>query len=244
MELSESVRQTLGIQRALVLDTATVDYVTISKVAADYLSHTVTANATVGLAWSRSTRALADNLPTLPPCTIVQLCGVIPQPAGEEHNVELVRSAAHNAGAKAVTFYAPLVVPDPKTADILRKQPGIREALATCNYLTTAVVAVGMWAPGESTIYDALPPEQSALFAARGAIAETCGILLDRDGQPLHDGLDGRAIAVTIDQLRRASDVVTITTDAHRVAAVQALTRSGLVSTLITTSLVAHRLLQ
>src|SRR5690606_37347752 len=129
IELSERVREALGILRALVLEATSNETAGVSRIAADYLQRTVEPNAFVGLAWSRTTRALVDNLTTLKPCTIVQLCGVIPRPEGEEHNVELVRNAANNAGAKAVTFYAPLVVPDANTADILRKQPGIREAL-------------------------------------------------------------------------------------------------------------------
>ena len=242
-ELSESLRAALGIRHALVLDTAPQPRTQVGALAAEYLGSTVVAGATVGLAWSRSTQALVEHLHDLPPCTIVQLCGVIPQAMGEEHNVELVRRAAQNVGATAVTFYAPLVVPDATTAATLRRQPGIADALRHCDHLSVAVIAVGQWAPGESTVHDALPARQQALFAKRGAIAESCGMLVAADGRPLRDGLQKRTIAATEAQLRRADDVVALANEPHRAPAVRALTRRGLVSTLITHRAVAERLL-
>ena len=243
-ELSEALRAALGIRRALVLDAAPEPRAQVGALAAEYLRETVTDGASVGLAWSRSTQALVERLHDLPTCTIVQMCGVIQHAVGEEQNVELVRRAAQNVGATAITFYAPLVVPDPGTAATLRRDPGIADALRRCGRLSVAVIAVGQWEPGESTVHDALPARQRAQFAKRGAVAESCGILVAGDGRPLRDGLQKRTIAATETQLRRAGDVVALATGAHRIAAVRALARSGLVTTLITHRAVAERLLR
>ena len=90
-ELSEALRAALGIRRALVLDAAPEPRAQVGALAAEYLRDTVTAGASVGLAWSRSTQALVQHLHDLPTCTIVQMCGVIQHAVGEEQNVELVR---------------------------------------------------------------------------------------------------------------------------------------------------------
>jgi DNA-binding transcriptional regulator LsrR (DeoR family) len=242
-ELSEAVRAILGIRRALVVDSDVSPRTQVGALAAEYLRESVGAGATVGIAWSRSTQALVEHLHDLPRCTIVQLCGVIPQAMGEEHNVELVRRAAQNVGATAVTFYAPLVVPDAGTAATLRRQPGIADTLRHCDQLSVAVIAVGQWETGESTVHDALPARQRSVFANRGAVAESCGILFAGDGRPLRDGLQRRTIAATEAQLRRAGDVVALATEANRTPAVRAMTKRGLVSTLITHRGVAERLL-
>lgn len=244
VDLSEQLRAALGIRRALVAESGRDSRAQVGALAAEYLCDSVKPGATVGLAWSRSTLALAEHLHDLPPCSIIQLCGVIPRAHGEEHNVELVRRAAQNVGATAVTFYAPLVVPDPTTAATLRRQPGIADALRRCDRLSVAVVAVGMWAPGDSTVHDALPAQQRATFAKRGTVAESCGILLDADGRAIRNGLQKRTIAVTEAQLRRAGDVVALATEADRTAAVRSMTRSGLVSTLITYREAAERLIE
>lgn len=242
-ELSEELGRLLGIRRALVIDTTINPRIRVGALAAEHLRDTVAPGATVGLAWSRSAQALVEHLHDLPECTIVQLCGVIPQATGEEQNVELVRHAAQNVGGTAVTFYAPLVVPDAATATTLRKQPGIADALRCCDRLSVAVIAVGQWETGESTVHDALSPQQRSTFAKRGAVAETCGILFAGDGRPLREGLQKRTIAVTEAQLRRADDIVALVSEPHRAPAIRALTKRGLVTTLITQRAVAERLI-
>ena len=242
-DLSEALRSALRIRRALVLGTVTEPRTQVGALAAEYLRETVVAGSSVGIAWSRSTQALVEHLHDLAPCTIVQLCGVITHATGEEQTVELVRRAAQNVGATAVAFYAPLVVSDPSTAATLRRQPGIADALRRCNQLSAAVIAVGQWAPGDSTVHDALPARERVLYAKRGAVAESCGILFAADGRPLRDGLQKLSIAATEAQLRRADDVIALVSEPHRTPAIRALTRSGIVSTLITHRAVAERLL-
>jgi DNA-binding transcriptional regulator LsrR (DeoR family) len=241
--LSDELRDRRGLQRAIVVDDAPNPRSQVGAAAARYLKDTIVPDSNVGLAWSRSTQALAEHVPRLPRCTIVQLCGVVAEVSGEEHNVELVRRAARQAGVSAVTFYAPLVVSDAAGAAALRRQPGIAGALDRCGTLHTAVIAIGMWARGESTVHDALPGDEQRLFASRGAIAETCGILFDKDGVPLTDGLQDRTVAITASQLRGTADVVALATDIERVPAMIALARSGIVSTLITHREVAHNIL-
>lgn len=241
--MSQQLQELLGVERVLVVDHASDARAAVGAVAAGYLQDTVVAGSNVGLAWSRSTQALTEHLTDLPRCTIVQLCGVVANAYGEEHNVELVRRAARRAKAASVTFYAPLVVPDAATASALGRQAGITEALAHCDNLRTAVIAVGLWAPRESTVYDALTEAEREHYRRAGTVAETCGILIAEDGTLIADGLQDRTLAVSADQLRRTRDVVALATDAERAPAAAALARSGLLTTLITHRELARELL-
>ena len=155
--------------------------------------------------------------------------------------MELVRRAARACGGKAVTFYAPLVLPDAATASTLRLQPGIAEALALCDDLSVAVIAVGQWEPRSSTVYDYLPEAEA--FSRRGAVAESCGLLFDADGAVIPDGLQERLVAVTESQLRQTDHVVALATEPERGHAIRALSRSGLLTALVTHRHVAERLL-
>lgn len=242
-EISVKLAAALGIERAVVLAVATDPMSQIGALTARYLADAVQAEATVGIAWSRSTQALVEHLEPGPPCTVVQLCGVITQAEGEEQNVELVRRAAKSLGGRPMTFYAPLVVSEPAVATALKRQPGIAEALRACDHLDVAVIAVGQWEPGESTVHDALTPAERAVFAKRGAVAESAGMLFSSTGKQLRDGLQRRVIAVNERQLRRAGDVIALASDDGRAAAVRALTRSGLVNTLITHRSLAEKIL-
>jgi DNA-binding transcriptional regulator LsrR (DeoR family) len=242
-DLSERLAAALGIERAIVLAIATEPMTQIGALAARYLAEVVQPEATIGIAWSRSTQALVEHLEPAAPCTVVQLCGVIVRAVGEEQNVELVRRAAASLGGRPITFYAPLVVSEPAVAAALKRQPGIADALRACNHLDVAVIAVGQWRPGESTVHDALPPAERATFARRGAVAESAGMLFASNGKQLRDGLQRRVIAVDERQLRKAGDVIALAIDLGRVPAVHALTRSGLIRTLITHRAVAEEIL-
>ena len=49
-----------------------------------------------------------------------------------------------------------MVLPDPGTARVLRTQPEIARAIAAYPRVTKAVVGIGAWAPGLSTVADAV----------------------------------------------------------------------------------------
>jgi DNA-binding transcriptional regulator LsrR (DeoR family) len=241
--LSEELRAALGLRKALVLTAASEPRTQVGAMAARYLAEVVPPGGRVGIAWSRSTQALVEHVRDVPPCRFVQLCGVIPRAAEEEQSVDLVRRAARAVGGTAVTFYAPFVVADAATGSALRRQSGIAEALHECDRLDVAVITVGQWCPGESTVHDALPVAEQELFRRRGALAESCGLLLDEHGRVLNGGLQQRVVAVSEAQLRRTREVVVVATDEVRTPAVRALARSGMADTLITHRAVAEQLL-
>jgi DNA-binding transcriptional regulator LsrR (DeoR family) len=243
--LSARLRDALGIRRALVLGAVADPRTEVGALAARHLRDVLEPGCTVGIAWSRATQALVEHL-RLAPCTVVQLCGVIPKVAAaddEVHNVELVRQAARQCHGTAVTFYAPLVLPDAAATAMLRRQPGIADALRFCEQLTAAVISIGQWEPGASTVHDALPYRERVAFGRAGAVAETAGMLFDGRGRQLRDGLQKRVVAITERQLRRTPEVVALVCEPERGPAIRSLMRSGLVSTLITHRAVAERLL-
>jgi DNA-binding transcriptional regulator LsrR (DeoR family) len=241
--LSGSLSDAFGLRRALVLAEARRPRTQVGALAGRHLSDVVGPGDRVGIAWSLANQALVEHLRGLPPCRFVQLCGVIPRTAEEEQSVDLVRRAARAVGGTAATFYSPFVVPDAPTATALRRQPGIAEVLHECDRLDVAVITVGQWSPGASTVHDALPAPEQAQFRRRGVVAESCGILFAGDGTELQDGLQQRVVAVSARQLQRAGEVVVLATEAERAAAVGAIARSGLVHTLITHRAVAEALL-
>src|SRR4051812_48030624 len=244
-ELSDRLAAVLGIRRVLVADAPEPQQwvEATGSLAARYLQDVVTSDSVLGIAWSRAARALTERLTSLPPCTVVQLCGVLAHTHGEEHNVELVRRVAQQSGGSAFTFYAPLVLPDAATARTLRAQPGIVDALSKCADVSVAVIAVGQWEPGSSTVFDALTEGEARSFADRGVVAESAGMLFDAQGGLIDEGFVGRVVAITEPQLRKVDDVVALATEPDRVHAIRAITRSGLVTTLVTHRAVAEAVL-
>ena len=111
-------------------------------------------------------------LTALPRCTVVQLSGVAPLRPIDVNAVEAVEADRFVARGIAYPIYAPLLLPDGAAAHMLRQQPGIAEAIGPFNRVTKAVITVGAWGPGLSTVYDALSERERQRYRRQGGCAE------------------------------------------------------------------------
>src|SRR5271170_5154466 len=196
----------------------------------------------LGLSWSRALSGLTAALTQLPPCPIVQLTGAVPPPDGRDL-LDLVRSVARIGGGPAHVFYAPMLLDDAATAAAIRRQGDIAEALALVPSVTIAVVAIGAWAPGLSTIYDAITPAERDAVAALGVRAELAGVFIGEDGRPVPTPLDSRMIVTPGPALERIPFVLCVAYDVAKSPAVCAAIRGGLVHGLVTHSSLARSML-
>lgn len=204
----------------------------LAKAAAAEITRQAPAGGTLGISWSRTLDLASQLVRDLPRCDIVQLAGALPA-AAESNPLELIQRLGHLSDGMTWPLWAPLVVEDPTTASGLRRQREIAGALAKANSLDLAVVAIGAWKAGSSTVWDRAdePIRQQAVEA--GAVAECSGRLLDAAGKAVESGLDERIIAVTIKQLQRTPKVIAVAQGSVRADAVRAVAKAGFVSTLI-----------
>lgn len=215
----------------------------LGAVAAAELTRLLTAQDVLGLPWSRSVAATVGALRNLPPVPIVQLSGALA--ISDLHSpVDLVRSAANLSGGIAHHFYAPLVAADPDSARMLRRQPGVSEANSHIREVTVAVVGIGGWAAGESTLFDlATGPERSAMRKA-GAIGEISGVFIDAAGNCVEGGLADRIITLSDKQLTGIPTVIGLVAGAARAPVVRAAIAGRKVNRLVVDAPLALELLQ
>lgn len=247
-ELSDRLCAAYGLNRAIVVAASADTEQTrtdLGAAAARLLSETVRPDEVLGLAWSRTLQAMGTQLTGLPHCTVVQLNGVLSEHAEDGSSVETVRHAAALSGGPAYPIYAPLILPDSATAATLHADPGLAAAFERYSRLTTAVVAIGGWDERNSTVFQALHPEERSRYTAQGVRAEISAQLFDADGHQVHTDLDARIISIRAEQLRRVPEVVAVAGagDMAKARAVGSALRSGLASTLVTDSAVAEVLL-
>ena len=235
---SDDLRAAYGLRRAVVLsgdgDGRARTRQRLARLAADLVGELVTPGEILGLVWARTVNEMVDALRHLAPCTVVQLCGVYSRLNRRDDSAETVRRAAARSGGEAFPIYAPLVLPDAATANMLRRQPGISDAVERFDRITTAVVSVGAWLPTESTVYDVLPEADSAALAALGVQGELAGHLFDADGRTLATGLSHHVLSIGAEQLRAIPEVIALAAGQVRAEAIDAAIRSGLVTTLVT----------
>src|SRR5882757_11423652 len=187
----------------------------------------------LGMSWSRTLSGLTASLTQLPPCPIVQLTGAVPPPDGRDL-LDLVRGVARIGGGTAHVFYAPMLVDDAATATAIRRQGDIAEAFALIPSVTIAVVSIGAWSPGLSTIYDAVTPLERDALTALGVRAELAGVFIGADGGPLATPLDSRMIVTPASLFTGIPFVLGVAYDAGKSPAVLAAIRGGLVHGLVT----------
>ena len=245
--LAERVSQELGIEGVLVIQTANGEGPTairraIGSVAASELTRLLTRKDVLGLPWSRSVAATVGALRSLPQVPIVQLSGALAIP-DLESSVDLVRSAANLSGGDAHLYYAPLVAADPASARMLRRQPGVSEALAQVAKVTVAVVGVGSWASGESTLFDLATPAERVAMRKAGAIGEISGVFVDAAGKAVDGGLADRIITLSARQLVDIPTVIGLVSGAHRAPVVRAAIAGKKVNRLVIDAPLARALL-
>lgn len=215
----------------------------VGRAGARLLADTLREQDVLGLPWSRSVHDMVYALETLPEVPIVQLSGALASVREDSSSVDLVRRAGRIAGGGRKVFFAPLVMPDAAAAQAVRRDAAVRDALASAAQVTVAMVGVGAWAPGQSTIYDAVDDACRQDAADAGVVGEAVGACFDQDGQLVRTCLQERIIALAPEQLRDIPLVIAIAHGQGKIAALRAAISGGLVDGLVTTQDTAEALL-
>jgi DNA-binding transcriptional regulator LsrR (DeoR family) len=248
LDLGDALARRHGIRGAVVVRSgAGLDELRLAQLgraAAAVLGDILEARDVLGISWGRTLHAVVDQLPRLPACTVVQLVGSVPSIQLEVNSIELVRRLAERATGPVFPLHVPLLVGSPEMADALASDSMASATLGKFDSLTRAVVGIGLWAPGASTIRSALSDADARTVDAAGGIADIASIVLDAHGREVRaSGLPERCIAIREDQLRRVPDVIAIAGGTGKVPAIRAALRSGLIHRLVTDEEAARQLL-
>ena len=245
--LSAELCSAFGLKYAFAFDVPDEDEAALRRrmgeVAGEVLMDIITPADVLGMSWARSLSGLAAALTRMPPCPIVQLTGAVPPPDGRDL-LHLVRGVASIGGGTAHVFYAPMILDDAETAAAIRRQADVADAMALVPSVTIAMVAIGAWAPGLSTIFDACSPEERDALAQLGVRAEMAGVFLGEDGRPVETALDSRMIVTPGPALAKIPCVIAVAYGVSKSAAVHAAISAGMVHGLVTHASLARELLR
>jgi DNA-binding transcriptional regulator LsrR (DeoR family) len=215
----------------------------LGRAAAELLGEIVEPGDVLGVAWSRSLTAMRGSLTPLPACDVVQLTGALSLP-DDHSSIELVRDLARRSNGRGFFYYAPMVLPDATTARALRTQPDIARAIARYPDVTKAVIGVGAWQQGLSTVADALSERERRQMYDLGVRGELSGVQIDADGNPVTTPLTDRLIGIDAQQLHAVPEVIAVVYGPAKVDAVHAAISGGLVTSVVTHAAMAGGLLQ
>lgn len=238
LDTSAQLQERLGLRRCVVLARSTkTDFdatIALGIVAADVLSEVLMDSDILGLPWSRAIVAMTNEFRQLPAVRVVQLSGAMEIPGINASAVDIVRETARVSGAESVIFHAPFILDSVASARAIRRQPSVREGLAAVSTVTHAVVGLGQWSPGLSTLYEMATEKEHRTLADAGVLGETAGVFFDGQGQPVQCEMTDRMITLSGRDLSAIPSVTAIVQGAAKAPATLAAIRGGLIDGLIT----------
>ena len=183
----------------------------LGRAAAELLTEIVEPGDVLGLAWARSLMAMRTALTRL---------ARVRRGAADGRAVAAGRRQLDRAGARpraagrtgrAFFFYAPMVLPDAATAQVLRTQPDIARAIERYPDVTKAVdrrrrMAAGP-VDGRRRGDRAGAPRD---LRSRRARRSCRGVQLDGEGNPVTTPLTERLIGIDAEQLHAVPDVIAV----------------------------------
>jgi DNA-binding transcriptional regulator LsrR (DeoR family) len=247
LDLSVGLRTAHHLRHCVVIDAPEDDddllRGALGRATAELLTEIVEPGDVLGLAWARSLMAMRTSLTRLAACDVVQLTGALSLP-NDDSSVELVRDLARRSNGQGFFYYAPMVLPDAATARVLRTQPDIARAIERYPDVTKAVIGVGAWRRGLSTVVDALTEQERREMYDLGVRSELSGVQIDGDGNAVTTPLTDRLIGIDARQLHAVPDVIAVAYGTAKVDAVHAGIRGGFITSLVTHTAMASGLLQ
>jgi DNA-binding transcriptional regulator LsrR (DeoR family) len=214
----------------------------LGEAAGEAIDDLAQATDVIGIAWSRSLSGLARSLTSFPACPIVQMTGALSRP-GDDDLLDLVRAVTRVGGGPSYGFYAPMIVDDAVTAQVIRRHPDVAAAFAMLESVTIGMVGIGSWMPGLSSIYDSLNQADRDAVAAAGVESEVSGIFLDSAGGTRQTPLDERMIVTPAEVLKGIPTVLAVAYGTAKCQAVWAALNGGVVNGLITHASLARAVL-
>ncbi|MDI2033742.1 sugar-binding transcriptional regulator [Paenarthrobacter nitroguajacolicus] len=232
--LSKTLASCYGLESAIVCIPAAegdkAARAAIAAVASKLLSELIEEDDIFGLGPGRTILETCARIQTAPNCDLVQLTGVA---STDDDNLEVIMELRRVAQGRMYPLHSPVIATDHIAAQVIRSQPGVRQALKRMDLLDKAVFTVGGWP--HSSLLASLLDEAGELdpLLEQGVAAEIGTTLLDAQGRELHL-LDDRMIGITTQQLASVPVKVALGGGPGKKRAVIAALKSGLVDTLVT----------
>ena len=240
-QLEAALRSAFGLRDARVLRSggrpADVVLDGVGALTARYLQGALADGMVLGVSYGRSIAATIRHLtPTRPlDLVVVQLLGALGSDNPLIEGANLARNLAAKYGASYRYLYAPLVVEDRRTRDLIAQEPLVQDVLAVGRQADIALIGIG--ALGEeapSLIYRGyLTAADVARLRGLGGVGNMCAQFFDAHGHLLDTDLNRRSISIGLDGLKGISQVVAAAGGRSKAPAILGALRGGHVDVLI-----------
>lgn len=241
-ELGSTLASRLGLKAAAVIETPSAGALAaLAGPIGEILGRAgLRPGSVLAIGWGRAIRGILDaGLPQLPGVLVVPATGGMQQHLPHFQVNEFVRLAAEQLGGTPHFVHAPYL-PSAATREAFLADPAIAESVALWDRIDAALVGIGLPHALNSPEASAATPDEQALVHAVGDVIRH---YVDADGRLIPWDGEGRMIAASPAQIRRAPLVIGAAIGPEKVGAILGAVRAGFVSALVTDVRTADALL-
>lgn len=254
-ELGLAMERRFGLERCLVAVGSDDPQGAAAELAADLVDGLLESRGSIGVAWGSTVARVVAAMPsrTDPSIDIVQLAGNSAAMGRGTASGDTTRLLAERLGGRAHALHAPTFVESGDLRLALAREREIAETCAWFERLALAIIGIGAfeipWAapdgPSSSLLRSgALLPDDLAGLAAAGAVGDLLVHAFDVEGRFVAPDLAARAMAISVDALRRIPCVVAVATGANKAVALRGALGTGIIRMLVTDAHAALLLLE
>ncbi|MEI7849984.1 MAG: sugar-binding transcriptional regulator [Chloroflexota bacterium] len=219
---------------------------TLGMAASEYFNRVVMENDIIGFTWGTTLATMVENLipDKKPHCTVLQLVGGLGE--AETHATGLVSRTAMAIGANVLLMPAPGVVNSVESANLLRSDRSISQALEKLTQANIAFVGIGI------PTRDSLLMRDESIISWRemeglieqGAVGDISLRYYDSNGQLIQSELNERVIGISLDDLRNINRIVGVAGGEEKFFAILGAIRGRLINSLVTDTKTAQKLME
>ena len=177
-------------------------------------------------------------------CQFVEIAGGVGS-AGGLTDYNITSRIAELTDSKAAYLYAPTIVSSPEIKEALLREPPIAATLELARQADVILQSVG---PVDRSallyLHGYLNDDDLRDLRTRGAVGDMLGQFFDSQGEYVRHPICERAIAISLEDVRRIPRSVVIAGGPEKVDVIRAAIRGRLLNTLIADSLTALKLLR
>jgi len=217
----------------------------LGNAVAQYLDRHLQDGDVLGLAWGRTILEVVNLLAPSKPRNIdvVPLLGESSYTGSYTQLNQMVLQAARAFNGTPYFLLVPMLVSSKELRDALLRDPITKDVSMRWEHISFACVGIGTVPPVEDQIVYIGKENISDLIQGE-AVGDICARYFNAQGRFLDSKFDERMIGISLDQLRRAKNVLAVAAGVEKSRAVRGALRSRLITHLFVDEALAQVLLQ
>lgn len=241
MELERQLSETWNLKDTFIVptppDAADVNK-TIAQAASMYVSDRITEHSFINMGYGDTLSRVLNHLATLSefPVSVVSLTGGV--------NYYLPNTQSHIFNAKLYLLPAPLLVSSPEMVKAMMQEPSVTEIMRMVRLASMTLIGIGGMAYNATILTNGIVSKNDFFYLSmRGAVGDVLSHFIDKNGNPVHTGIEDRLISTPLDTLRQLDNVVGVAAGHDKVEAIRAALRGKYLDILITDEETAQALI-